>query len=129
MKILYFEGAGSVPRSDLGNCRIRTAVHTDDGTPLYLEIVGVEFADLHRKSSENSWMRLVAASALAPWNAAQSTAIPVALSTSAMIPAETFLIAGHISYTSTLLAAISTPSKCCHHWPVITSIAQESSAA
>lgn len=41
MKTLYFEGAGGVPRSDLENCRIRTAFHLDDGMPLYLEIVRV----------------------------------------------------------------------------------------
>lgn len=52
MKTLYFEGAGCVPRADLENCRIRTAFHTDDDTPLYLEIVGVEVTDLHRKSPE-----------------------------------------------------------------------------
>jgi hypothetical protein len=52
LKTLYFEGAGCVPRGDLENCRIRTAFHTDDGTPLFLEIVSIEVTDLHRKSPE-----------------------------------------------------------------------------
>lgn len=40
-KILYFEGAGCVPRSDVPNCRIRTAFHLDDGRALYLELTGL----------------------------------------------------------------------------------------
>lgn len=42
MKILYFEGAGAVPRGDVPNCRIRTAFHLDNGKALYLEIIGTE---------------------------------------------------------------------------------------
>ena len=43
-KILYFEGAGwseadSSKATDVGNCRIRTAFHLDDGRPVYLEII------------------------------------------------------------------------------------------
>ena len=44
MKTLYFEGAGipeaEVSRATVGNCRIRTAFHLDNGTPVYLEING-----------------------------------------------------------------------------------------
>ena len=42
IKKLYFEGAGCVPRSDIPNCRIRTAFHLDDGRAVYLEISGME---------------------------------------------------------------------------------------
>lgn len=41
-KILYFEGAGCVPRGDLPNCRIRTAFYNDRGTLFYLEVNGFE---------------------------------------------------------------------------------------
>lgn len=41
-KTLYFEGAGCVARGDVPNCRIRTAFHLDNGTPVYLEISGME---------------------------------------------------------------------------------------
>lgn len=37
-KILYFEGAGCVPKNDVENCRIRTAFTNDKGERLYLEI-------------------------------------------------------------------------------------------
>jgi len=42
MKTLYFEGAGSVPRGEVENCRIRTAFHNDEGQAIYLEITGME---------------------------------------------------------------------------------------
>lgn len=42
MKILYFEGAGCVPRGDLENCRIRTAFTLDNGKKVYLEVIGFE---------------------------------------------------------------------------------------
>jgi len=46
MKILYFEGAGQsgvdVSKATIGNCRIRTAFHLDDGRAIYLEINGSE---------------------------------------------------------------------------------------
>ena len=46
MKILYFEGAGwsnaDISKSTIGNCRIRTAFHLDDGRLVYLEIIGSE---------------------------------------------------------------------------------------
>lgn len=42
MKKLYFEGAGCVARGNVPNCRIRTAFHLDNGTPVYLEISGLE---------------------------------------------------------------------------------------
>lgn len=41
-KVLYFEGAGCVPRGDLENCRIRTAFSLDNGKKVYLEIIGFE---------------------------------------------------------------------------------------
>lgn len=43
-KILYFEGAGSssadISKATVGNCRIRTAFHLDNGRAVYLEITG-----------------------------------------------------------------------------------------
>lgn len=39
-KILYFEGAGCVPRGEVENCRIRTAFHHYNGRGIYLEIMG-----------------------------------------------------------------------------------------
>ncbi len=42
MRILYFEGAGCVPRGDLENCRIRTALSLDNGNLVYLEISASE---------------------------------------------------------------------------------------
>lgn len=45
MKTLYFEGAGlssaDISKATIGNCRIRTAFHLDDGRAIYLEIVGM----------------------------------------------------------------------------------------
>lgn len=45
-KILYFEGAGwsgaDISKATIGNCRIRTAFHLDDGRAVYLEITGSE---------------------------------------------------------------------------------------
>lgn len=45
-KILYFEGAGwsgaDISKATIGNCRIRTAFHLDDGRSVYLEIIGSE---------------------------------------------------------------------------------------
>ena len=41
-KILYFEGAGCVPRNDVENCRIRTAFYNDEGRAIYLELSGTE---------------------------------------------------------------------------------------
>ena len=46
MKVLYFEGAGwsgaDISKATIGNCRIRTAFHLDDGRAVYLEIIGNE---------------------------------------------------------------------------------------
>ncbi len=46
MKTLYFEGAGwsdaDISKATIGNCRIRTAFHLDDGKAVYLEISGIE---------------------------------------------------------------------------------------
>ena len=46
MKTLYFEGAGwseaDISKATIGNCRIRTAFHLDDGRTVYLEITGSE---------------------------------------------------------------------------------------
>lgn len=43
-KILYFEGAGwegaDISKATVGNCRIRTAFHTDEGKTIYLELIG-----------------------------------------------------------------------------------------
>ena len=41
-KVLYFEGAGCVPRGDVENCRIRTAFCNDKGDHIYLELSGME---------------------------------------------------------------------------------------
>lgn len=45
-KVLYFEGAGwsgaDISKATVGNCRIRTAFHLDDGRAVYLEIIGSE---------------------------------------------------------------------------------------
>lgn len=41
-KVLYFEGAGCVPRGDVENCRIRTAFINDEGKRIYLEMSGME---------------------------------------------------------------------------------------
>lgn len=53
MKVLYFEGAGMASadesiKSGVGNCRIRTAFHLDDGKRVYVEISG-KFADKRRE--------------------------------------------------------------------------------
>lgn len=46
MKTLYFEGAGmsdaDISKATVGNCRIRSAFHLDNGKPVYLEISGSE---------------------------------------------------------------------------------------
>ena len=46
MKTLFFEGAGvseaDISRATIGNCRIRTAFHLDDGQHVYLELHGTE---------------------------------------------------------------------------------------
>ncbi len=46
MKTLYFEGAGwsdaDISKATIGNCRIRTAFHLDDGRAVYIEITGAE---------------------------------------------------------------------------------------
>lgn len=46
MKTLCFEGAGwsgaDISKATIGNCRIRTAFHLDDGRAVYLEIIGTE---------------------------------------------------------------------------------------
>ena len=45
-KILYFEGAGwsgaDISKATIGNCRIRTAFHLDNGKSVYLEITACE---------------------------------------------------------------------------------------
>ena len=45
-KTLYFEGAGwskaNISIATIGNCRIRTAFHTDDGKRIYLEVIACE---------------------------------------------------------------------------------------
>lgn len=40
VKVLYFEGAGCVPRGDVENCRIRTSFVNDEGVQFYLELSG-----------------------------------------------------------------------------------------
>lgn len=46
VKTLYFEGAGwsgaDISKATIGNCRIRTVFHLDDGRRVYLEIIGNE---------------------------------------------------------------------------------------
>lgn len=42
VKVLYFEGAGAVPRGDVENCRIRTAFTNDEGEKFYLELWGID---------------------------------------------------------------------------------------
>lgn len=45
-KVLYFEGAGwsgaDISKATIGNCRIRTAFHLDDGRAAYLEIIACD---------------------------------------------------------------------------------------
>ena len=45
-KVLYFEGAGwigaDISKATIGNCRIRTAFHLDNGKAVYLEISACE---------------------------------------------------------------------------------------
>ncbi len=45
-RVLYFEGAGwsgaDISKATVGNCRIRTAFHLDDGRSVYLEIIACE---------------------------------------------------------------------------------------
>jgi hypothetical protein len=53
MKTLYFEGVGSVPLGDVGNCRILTAFHNDKGWPIYLEFMGSKDPKLPKKRSPN----------------------------------------------------------------------------
>lgn len=46
MRTLYFEGAGwadaDISKATVGNCRIRTAFHTDSGNAIYLEMSACE---------------------------------------------------------------------------------------
>lgn len=46
MKTLFFEGAGwagaDISKATVGNCRIRTAFHLDNGSAVYLELTGCE---------------------------------------------------------------------------------------
>lgn len=53
MKILYFEGAGyegaERSKNTIGNCRIRTAFHLDDGRGIYLEITCSTSNEIYRK--------------------------------------------------------------------------------
>lgn len=42
VKVLFFEGAGCVPRGDVENCRIRTSFVNDEGVQFYLELSGFE---------------------------------------------------------------------------------------
>lgn len=52
LKTLYFEGAGmesaDISKATVGNCRIRTAFHLDNGDKVYLELSG-KFADKRRE--------------------------------------------------------------------------------
>ena len=49
-KVLYFEGAGCVPRGDVENCRIRTAFTNDAGEAIYLELSGTEVSKTMHES-------------------------------------------------------------------------------
>lgn len=57
-KTLYFEGAGwsgaDISKATVGNCRIRTAFHLQDGTAAYLEIIACETT----KNSPAAWQHL-----------------------------------------------------------------------
>jgi hypothetical protein len=63
MKTLYFEGAGwsgaGTSKATVGNCRIRTAFHLDDGQKMYLELTGSNNAkrwnEEKRKYEKPSW--------------------------------------------------------------------------
>lgn len=46
-KVLYFEGAGCVPRGEVSNCRIRTAFTLDNGAAMYLELIGMDVTKNH----------------------------------------------------------------------------------
>lgn len=46
-RILYFEGAGCVPRGEVENCRIRTAYRNKFGEIVYLEMTGSDLAYEH----------------------------------------------------------------------------------
>lgn len=54
MKMLVFEGAGwsdaDISKATIGNCRIRTAFHLDNGKPVYLEISGAEKKPKEKKA-------------------------------------------------------------------------------
>lgn len=58
MKILYFEGAGlsdaDISKATIGNCRIRTAFHLDNGKAVYLEIIGSE-RTRHKGVQSHPW--------------------------------------------------------------------------
>ena len=55
-KLLLFEGAGwscaDISRATIGNCRIRTAFHLDDGRRVYLELTGSERTRRRSNSKE-----------------------------------------------------------------------------
>lgn len=57
MKTLYFEGAGwegaELSKKTIGNCRIRTAFHLDNGKAVYLEILGAEMNKKRAKLFNN----------------------------------------------------------------------------
>ena len=56
MKKLYFEGAGwsgaDLSKATVGNCRIRTAFHLDDGRAVDLEILGSEVSKNSAKAAQ-----------------------------------------------------------------------------
>ena len=55
-KVLYFEGAGwsgaDISKATVGNCRIRTAFHLDDGRKVYLEIIACEVTKSSPKAQQ-----------------------------------------------------------------------------
>lgn len=55
-RILLFEGAGmascETSRNTIGNCRVRTAFHLDDGRAVYLELLG-----WHRTKNSPPWYK------------------------------------------------------------------------
>ena len=47
-KVLFFEGAGTVERGEVANCRIRTAFINDEGEKCYVELSGNEVHKYNR---------------------------------------------------------------------------------
>ena len=61
-KMLFFEGAGwsgaDISKATIGNCRIRTAFHIDNGQAIYLEIIGSERSK-YSSPKVHQWLSLI----------------------------------------------------------------------